>query len=330
MSLDTALAALNTPTVPTQQQSISPKEVAAATVEQETNAKNNAKIVEPATKTENGADVKTEAPISKPVERDSAKFSALAKKEKAIVERSKTLNTKEATLAEREAAIIAREAKIKESDSLWDKDVFKALELRGYDYNKLTAMFLDGKVAPDPETDPVKLARKTIDDFKKEQAQKEEDQKTAAQKAEEAKKAQEKAELDAAWESYNSEVARHIEDNKETYELISTYNQQSLIAETVDEFYKANKRVLSIKEASDMVEAYLEAEAEKALNTKKISGKVTRATKPTEEVKKEEEPRITKTLNNSMQPTAASVLPAQSEADRMKRAMAALDQAAKR
>src|ERR1700678_673505 len=320
MSLDTALAALNTPTVPTQQQSISPKEVAAATVEQETNAKNNAKIVEPATKTENGADVKTEAPISKPVERDSAKFSALAKKEKAIVERSKTLNTKEATLAEREAAIIAREAKIKESDSLWDKDVFKALELRGYDYNKLTAMFLDGKVAPDPETDPVKLARKTIDDFKKEQAQ----------KAEEAKKAQEKAELDAAWESYNSEVSRHIEDNKETYELISTYNQQSLIAETVDEFYKANKRVLSIKEASDMVEAYLEAEAEKALNTKKISGKVTRATKPTEEVKKEEEPRITKTLNNSMQPTAASVLPAQSEADRMKRAMAALDQAAKR
>ena len=109
--------------------------------------------------------------------------------------------------------------------------------------------------------------------------------------------------------------------------MISTYSQQSLIAETVDEFYKVNKRVLAIKEAADMVESYLEAEAEKALNTKKIGGKVTRTTKPVETAKskQDEEPRITKTLNNNMQPTSASVLPAASEADRFKRALAAMD-----
>ena len=71
----------------------------------------------------------------------------------------------------------------------------------------------------------------------------------------------------AAWESYNSEVNSFIDKNKDDYELISTYAQQNLIADTVDEFYKANKRVLSVKEAADMVEAYLESEAEKALNT---------------------------------------------------------------
>ncbi len=331
MSIETAMAAMEKAATPApQQQAITKQEVAAATVEAESKSINDTKLAEPATdnKKEAGVEAKVEAPVTETPKKDeplSAKFSALAKKEKAIVEQTKANKAAEAKFAEREAAIEAREAKIKESESLWDTDVFKALELRGYDYNKLTALMMDGKTAKDPETDPIKVAKKTIDDFKKEMAQKEEEQKTSAQKAKEAAEKKQQEELAAAWDSYNTEVAAHIEANKDDYELISTYAQQSLIAETVDEFYKVNKRVLSIKEAADMVESYLEAEAEKALNTKKIGGKVTRTVKPTETAKKEEEPRITKTLNNNMQPTSASVLPAASEADRFKRALAAMD-----
>jgi len=314
MSIETAMAALNTPV---QQQAITPQEVAAATVEaqekpatQEAQSQENAPVVE----------AKVEATKAKE-EPLSAKFSALAKKEKAIVEQTRANKAAEAKLAEREAAIAAREAKIKQSEELWETDVFKALELRGYDYNKLTMMQLDGKTAA-PETDPVKLAKKTIEDFKKEQAELKLQQEEAAKKAQEdaAKKQQE--ELNAAWERYNEEVKSFIDSNKETYELINTYSQQDLIAETVDSFYQKNKRVLSIKEASDMVEAYLESEAEKALNTKKISGKVSKVA-PAKA--KQEEPKITKTLNNDMQPTSASVLPAKTESDRIKRAMAALE-----
>jgi hypothetical protein len=313
MSIQTAMEVLNTPATPetpAQQQAITPKEVATATVEAESKAKAVETPKEP------------EAPKTPPKEEPlSAKFSALAKKEKAIVEQTRANKTAEAKLAEREAAIAAREAKIKESEALWDTDVFKALELRGYDYNKLTMMQLDGKTAA-PETDPVKIAKKTIDDFKKEQAQAKADKEAADKKTADELAAKQKSDLEAAWEAYNNEVNEFIESNKDTYELITTYAQQSLIAETVDEFYKKNKRVLSVKEASDMVEAYLESEAEKALSTKKISGKV--KTAPAQK-KEEEVPRITKTLNNNMQPTSASVLPAQSEADRMKRAMAALE-----
>jgi hypothetical protein len=313
MSIQTAMEVLNTPTTPeapAQQQAITPKEVATATVEAEAKAK--------AVETPKEPEVPKTPPKEEPL---SAKFSALAKKEKAIVEQTRANKTAEAKLAEREAAISAREAKIKESEALWDTDVFKALELRGYDYNKLTMMQLDGKTAA-PETDPVKIAKKTIDDFKKEQAQAKADKEAADKKTADELAAKQKSDLEAAWEAYNNEVNEFIESNKDTYELITTYAQQSLIAETVDEFYKKNKRVLSVKEASDMVEAYLESEAEKALNTKKISGKV--KTAPAQK-KEEEVPRITKTLNNNMQPTSASVLPAQSEADRMKRAMAALE-----
>lgn len=329
MSVETALAAMEKASTPTPQpQSVTPKEVAAATVEQETNAKNNVKITESTTnKPEAGVEAKVETPVTetKP-EPLSAKFSALAKKEKAIVEQSKSNKATEAKLAEREAAVADRESKIKESESLWDTDVFKALELKGYDYNKLTALMMDGKTAKDPETDPVKIAKKTIDDFKKEQAQAKLDAEATTKKAADDAKAKQDADLAAAWESYNSEVNQFIETNKDDYELITTYSQQALIADTVDAFYQKNKRVLSVKEASDMVEAYLESEAEKALNTKKIGDKVTRTTKPTEPTsKKDEEPRITKTLNNNMQPTSASVLPAASEADRMKRALAAMN-----
>lgn len=342
MSIQTAMAAMekaaSTPApAATQQQAITPKEVAAATVEAETKSINDAKIAEPATesKKEAGAEAKVEAPVTETKvepksKEESARFSALSKKEKAIVEQSKANKVTESKLAEREAAIAAREAKIKQSESLWETDVLAAIKERtGMDYNALTVAYLDGKGGIPQETDPAKIAKKTIDDFKKEQAQAKTDADEAAKKAADEATAKRKADLDAAWEAYNGEVNEFIESNKETYELINTYSQQGLIAETVDAFYQKNKRVLSVKEASDMVESYLESEAEKALNTKKISGKVTRTTKPTETTsKRDEEPRITKTLNNNMQPTSASVLPAQSEQDRFKRALAAMDTAA--
>lgn len=329
MSIETALATMEKAASVPQQQAITKQEVAAATVEAEAKSINDAKIVEPTAKAEATAETKVAETIEMPVKKDeplSAKFSALAKKEKAIVEQTRANKAAESKLTEREATLAAREAKIKASEALWETDVFKAIQERtGMDYNALTLAYLDGKTAMPQETDPAKIARKTIDDFKKEQAQEKAEKEIKEKKAAEELVAKQKAELEAAWKNYNAEVNEFIEANKDTYELINTYSQQSLIAETVDEFYKKNTRVLSVKEASDMVEAYLESEAEKALNTKKIGGKVTRTAKPTETAsKKDEEPRITKTLNNNMQPTSASVLPAASEADRMKRALAAM------
>src|ERR1700677_1761192 len=133
MSIETAMAALNPP-VPPQQQSLTKQEVTSAISEAETKPA----VVEPTIETK---PTETAKPKEEPA---SAKFSALAKKEKAIVTRSNELKAKEASFAEREAKIAAREAKIKESESLWDTDVFKALEARGYTYNKLTELALEG------------------------------------------------------------------------------------------------------------------------------------------------------------------------------------------
>lgn len=318
MSIQTAMAALDA--APTQQQAISPKEVAAATVEQETNAKNDTKLASETAGVVDAPKV-AEATEAKTPKADSAKFAALAKKETAIVKRDQELRAKEGTITEREAKLAAREAKIKQSESLWETDVLAAIKERtGMDYNAITEAYLSGQTGMPQETDPVKLAKKTIDDFKKEQADERAQREEQAKSAQVASEAKQKADLEAAWEAYNQEVNEYIDTNKDTYELISLYEQQKLIPETVDEFFKQNKRVLSVKEAADMVESYLEGEAKKAMSSKKLGGTKVAS-------KENEEPRIqtTKTLNNNMQPTSASVLPAKSESDRIRRAMSALE-----
>lgn len=322
MSIETAMAALNTP-APVQQQAISQNEVAAATVEAETKSINDAKIVEPASD-KSGVEAKVEAPKTEETKKDepfSAKFSALTKREKTLQKQAQENKVKEAGFAEREAKIAAREAKIAASEKLWETNVFDAIKERtGMDYNALTLAYLDGKTAAPVETDPVKLAKKTIDEFKAEQKQKEEVAARELKTKQEADQKVKEDELAAAWEVYNKEVEDFIIANKDEYELINTYNQQALIAETVDEFYNRNKRVLSVKDAADLVEQYLEDEAKKALSTKKFAKQEAQPS-----AKPKEEAKPVKTLTNQMQPTSASVLPAASEADRMKRAMAALE-----
>src|SRR5271165_752178 len=104
MSLETAIAALNVPTTPIQQQSLTKQEVTSAISESEAKTKDTgAQLIADATnnksavvdaKSAEATDTKT-TETAKP-EPISAKFSALAKKEKAIVTKSNELKAKEA------------------------------------------------------------------------------------------------------------------------------------------------------------------------------------------------------------------------------------------
>lgn len=318
MSLESAIKALESPTpAPSQQQALTKQEVTAAVSEAESKTSNG---VQSSVAEAKPADVKVEEAIKKEEPAAASKaFSALAKKEKAVVQRDLALKAKEATIAEREAKIAEREKRIQESEELWDKDIFQALEKRGYTYQKLTDLMLEGKTVAPESQDPVTLAKKTIEQFKDEQRKEKEQREVSEKKAREEAIAKQKAEEEAAWQVYNAEIAEHVKGNAEQYELISIFNQQELVSQTVDAFYQKNKRVLSIKEACDMVESYLEDEAKKASSAKKFKSALT------ETKTKAAETKPTKTLTNDMQPTSASVLPAQSEQDRMRRAMAALE-----
>lgn len=257
----------------------------------------------------------------------SAKFAALAKKEKAIVRQQNELKDREQKreqeYAQKDAEFKAREEKLAAASQLWETDPLGALEKMGYSYQKLTDMILSGKTLIDkkPE-DPIEYAKKIEEKLRKEFADKETARETAAAKAQEDAKKNQAAEVERALSMFREEIGEHITAHPDDYELTQLYGQQELIIETVQEFYDKHQRVLSVKEAADMVERYLYDEAQKALKTKKL-GKKEEVPKPKDEPKAAA-PQ-SKTLNNNMTPIASSILPAASEADRMKRAMAALD-----
>lgn len=252
----------------------------------------------------------------------SSKFAALAKKEKAIVLKDKQIKERETTLSSREAELAKREEAIKQANALFETDPFAALEKYGYSYQKLTDMILSGKTTVEkaPE-DPVMSLKKEIETLKKELADKDAKKEEDAKKAQEIAAAKQKEELQKAYEAYREEVVQHVKTNEEDYELINMYEQQDLVIETVQAYYEEHKRVLSVKEASDMVEKYLYQEAEKAMKAKKFTSKKTEVI-----TKKDDAPKAaSKTLSNNLTPVTGTPVPATSEQDRMKRALAALN-----
>lgn len=266
-----------------------------------------------------------EAPKTEPKKDDSsAKFAALAKREKAIVKQQQEIKAREASYAEREAAITAREAKIKESESIWDTDVFKALELRGYDYKKLTDLMLKGEsAAPKAPIDAEAAVQKALADFEKRQAEKDASREAEQKKQQEAASQKQQEEYEQAYNNFRKEIGSFISTNSSEYELTALYDQTDLVVDTVQGYFDEHKKVLSIKEACEMVEKYLEEEAQKALKTKKLSKYAAPSETKTEE-KKTSAP-ATKTLNNQMTPSLSSTLPAKTESDRMKRALSKLE-----
>lgn len=258
----------------------------------------------------------------------SAKFAALAKKEKALVKQNADIKAREAALAAKEAELLARETKMKESESFWETDTLKALESKGLSYQKLTDMILSGKLVAEKEPeDPVTVAKKIAEDLRREMKEREEAREAAERKAREEAEAKQKQDLEEAYNTYREEVNNFTKEHAEDYELINLYGQQELIIETVQGYYDKNKRVLSVKEASDMVEKYLYDEAQKALKSKKFGTQKKAETVAEKVIKKEEvKPATqTKTLTNNLTPTMSSVLPAATDAERMKRALNALN-----
>lgn len=244
----------------------------------------------------------------------SSKFSALAKKEKGILAKMEAYKSQESNVASREAQLAAREAKLSEFESLRSNPM-KALESLGLDYNQITQYMLNNGEKP------VELQLKDVMSEVEHMKQLQADSKAQAKKEQEdAMKVQEAEVI----ESFKTEISSFLKTNVEKYELIQGFKQESLVFDTIEEYYTANNKVLSITEASDMVEKYLEQEAEKALSFNKIKAKAN----PQPAVKVEDKASTawgklqqpSKTLTNQ-QTTKPQVL---SEQERINRAMARL------
>lgn len=263
----------------------------------------------PAAQTESPAQTGNNPAGNRPDEMAS-KFAALAKKERYARQMTMQAKSREEALAKREAAIAQRERQ-------WDEEFrsspLEALKKRNINYQDITnAALNDGKFSPDVE---IKSVRDEITRLRQENEQKEKQMLVQQQRAQAAAESE-------AIEGFKSNITNHIGQNTEKYELTKLYDGEDLVFQTVEEHFNRTQKILSVDEACQLVEQYLESELERtSKESKKFQSKFL-----AQQVKEDKaRGSNSTTLTNNLQSSSApSLLSPKTENDRIQRALAAL------
>lgn len=253
----------------------------------------------------------TETPVAVPEvkqqdESSSAKFAALARKEKALVAKMREQRQVQEQFAREKAEMMAWRKEMEDSK----KDPLKALNKLGWDYDKLTEYQMSGgKVTPEMEIESVKSE---IQQMREHQIQAEK-QRTEQEQM----KAQ--AQTQEIINTFKENLTEKITSMPDKYENIIDEEAFELVFETIEEHFNRTGKVLSETDAADLVESYLDDRAESKFKLKKFQGKYA----PT---KVEEKKEPSKTLSSQTSTSSgASFLPAKTENDRIQRALAKLN-----
>lgn len=233
-----------------------------------------------------------------------------------------------AALAKKERALQKQMAEIKQAQvkmSEWEKarseattNPIKALEMLGLSYEQITQFMLNGQ-KPTPELE-IQAVKKQLQDMKQEQESK--------AKAElEASQSKAKAEYQRTLSEFNQEVGEFVKANAGEYELTAMYQGEAIISATIEQHFANTKKILSIKEAADLVEKYFEEQVSAAQKTKKFQAKQTPKEEKPQPKRESVSKQSTPTISNELTSSAPSLLPAKTEQDRLTRAMAALERA---
>ncbi len=201
----------------------------------------------------------------------SKKFAALSRKEKDLRSRESSY---EQRMAELQAKLDEIEAQKQQEPEVEPelpleyrlrKDPLGTLSEMGLDYDALTELALnDGKLSQDMQ---MKLMREEIEKGYQDKYSKLEERLNLKEKEEE------EAQYNKVIDNFKSEIQDHVGGDSEAYELIQANEAQDLVYDVIEEHYKEEGKVLSIEEASEAVESYLEEEARKLLSLKKLSPK---------------------------------------------------------
>lgn len=271
-----------------------------------------------------------EVPKDAKAESAAARFASLAKREKAIVAKGQEVKAREQQFQEREKQLSDTLQRFEGLKKEVAENPLKALDYLGVSYQQLTDFILKGE-KPTPE-----LQLKSLEQRMEERLKKQEDDRAAWLEEQKQSALQETEEVIEAW---RDKVSTFIDSLPDDYELIRLNDGKAIVESLIEQsFHQEMKRwesegkpkenpprILNEKEAADKVEEWLAKQVEANLNTKKFKAKA--APQPQEEQSKSPAPAQPRTITNNMAASMPSTLPATTEADRMKRALAALDRA---
>lgn len=268
-------------------------------------------------------------PEAQPKETASALLAKLARQRKEAMGLSKRVSAADSEKAELLKRIQELETKVTSKP----KDPLEALKSAGFGYEDATNFVLnDSKLTPDQQ---IAALRKELEE--RDRSFEEREQKRLQEEAERAQKTVQEQE-----EMFKTDVIDFVDQNKETYELTAREDQAE-VADTVlavikQHFSQAMKeweeagrqgkrpKVLSTKDALDLIEAHLEEKISKFYETNKIKNKF--APKAPEADAKGGSPApSSKTLSAAI--TTSSASPGAKINDPVARAMSALERMGK-
>jgi len=239
------------------------------------------------------------------VELDSTRFNLLAKKEAEIQrERESYKKDREAYNADL-AKLKGVQEQIATFEKLRETDKIAAIKSLGFSDTDLINLFASLEDNSTPEEKAQRAAQKTIDEFKKEQA----DNQTKAQQ--EANK--------RVLESFNRSIVNEFKRDPEKYEYCNYYGEiaQALVESTATQIIESGGELpfkngqVDYTALVEMVENYYESE-DKAMNSlKKRAPKETTTApiEPVEQLKPEVSSRPRPTLSSKTSQTIASTTP---------------------
>ena len=260
------------------------------------------------------------APAEQPRPAEGAnRFAFLAKKEAAIVRQRQELKAQFDALNSQKSELDKLRSEIdqvKGRKASYRSNPLAALEDAGLSYKELTDFILNNNTVSTESQ--IKALQDKIDEV--EQAR----QREAKERDEYSKRQAAEREVQVIAE-FKNEISNFISSKKDDYELTNLYESSDLVYDTVEAYFEKTSKVLSIPEACQLVETYLEKQVEKSLQTKKLGS---RFQKPAEETIAKSDPQAPRrTLNNQTYTSSTpSMVSPKVENDRMSRALAALNQ----
>jgi len=246
------------------------------------------------------------------------RFAFLAKKEAAIVRQRHELKAQMEAMTSQRSEMEKLRAEIDEvkgRKASYRSNPLAALEDAGLSYKELTDFILNNNTVSTESQ--IKALQDKISEVENARQRDHQEREEAAKRQAAEREVQVIAE-------FKNEISNFISSKKDDYELTNLYESSDLVYDTVEAYFEKTSKVLSIPEACELVEKYLEKQVEKSLQTKKLGQ---RFQKPAEESIAKSDPQAPRrTLNNQNYTSSTpSLVSPKVENDRMSRALAALD-----
>jgi hypothetical protein len=260
-----------------------------------------------------------EQPQQTPKERaDAERFAALVRRESALQKQRSEFKAQQDEVARWREQAKANEERLAKAKA----NPLEALKALGLSYEDVTAFVLnDSRPTPDLE---IRSVREEIAAIRRER----EEQARADAEAEKQRLQSEQA---AVLDGFRAETTAFIDSRVDDYELIRLQGAHGAVVDYIAQQYAQSvrdgqPRILTQKEAADHIEARLVEQAEKIAATKKFQAKLAAArAAPSDKLSGTPAPR--RTVSNDLAATTPHSSPALTDAERIKRAIAALEAA---